>query len=142
MNDPAPGEMNDMTDIVALARAWIDTFAEGNFDAFPGRVAEDFRLRLPFLPPGLQNEFVGRDTARAVLVASAERRSKLVFEEVKILRTEDPELVVTTARARATLDGGGIYRNEYIMLTRIRDGVVLEHIEYLNPLAVAESMAG
>ncbi|MCK9563281.1 MAG: nuclear transport factor 2 family protein [Bacteroidales bacterium] len=131
-----------MTDIVALTRAWLDHFAEGNFDTFPGDISPDFRLRLPFLPAGMQNEFCGRETARAVLVASAERRSKLIFEDVNILRTEDPELVVTTARAQATLDDGSIYRNEYIMLTRIRDGVVLEHIEYLNPLAVTASMSG
>ena len=131
-----------MNDIVELARAWIEHFAEGDFDDFPGEVAEDFTLRLPFLPPGLQNEFKGRETARAVLKKSAERRSRLVFEDVKILRTEDPELVVTTARAHADLDDGAIYRNEYIMLTRIREGVVVEHVEYLNPLAVADSMSG
>ena len=130
-----------MNDIVELARAWIETFGEGNFEAFPGDVAEDFTLRLPFLPPGLQNEFKGRETARAVLAKSAERRSKLIFEDVKILRTEDPELVVTTARAHANLEDGGVYRNEYIMLTRIRHGVVVEHVEYLNPLAVPVSMA-
>jgi len=130
-----------MTDIVSLTRAWLETFAEGDFDAFSGEVSPDFVLRLPFLPAGIENEFRGRETARAVLRASAERRSKLVFEDVKILRTEDPELMVTTARAQATMDSGAIYRNEYIMLTRIRDGVVLEHIEYLNPLAVAESMS-
>ena len=130
-----------MKDIVELARAWLENFAEGNFDDFPGEIADDFTLRLPFLPPELQNEFNGRETARAVLAKSAERRSKLIFEDVKILRTEDPELVVITAKAHATLDDGAIYRNEYIMLTRIRDGVVLEHTEYLNPLAVSSSMS-
>ena len=129
-----------MSDIVALARAWLDTFAEGNFEEFPGEVSPDFKLRLPFLPPGLQNEFVGREAAQAVLAASAERRSKLIFEDVVILRTEDPDLVVTTAKGHATLDNGEIYRNEYILLTRIHDGVVLEHVEYLNPLAVSSSM--
>ena len=39
------------------------------------------------------------------------------------------------------MNNGRIYRNEYIMLTRIRGETVLEHIEYLNPLAVMESMA-
>lgn len=130
-----------MSDMAELARAWLNTFAEGDFDAFPGEVSPDLTLRLPFLPAGMPGEFKGRETVRAVLAASAERRSKLEFEDVLILRTEDPELVLITAKAHALMDSGREYRNEYVMLTRIRDGVVLEHVEYLNPLAVMDSMA-
>jgi ketosteroid isomerase-like protein len=130
-----------MTDITEMARAWVNNFSEGEFENFPGEVSPDFTLRLPFLPPGLQNEFKGREVAKAALSGSAQRRSKLIFEDVKILKTEDPELVVTTAKAQATLDNGKIYRNEYIMLTRIRGNVVLEHVEYLNPLAVSGMLA-
>jgi len=130
-----------MTDVVELARAWLDSFPEGDFDTFPGEVAADFVLRLPFVPAGVPTEFRGRETARAALAGSAAGRSRLVFSDVVILRTEDPELVVTTARGAATMADGRAYRNDYIMLTRIRDGVVLEHVEYLNPLAVMASMA-
>lgn len=129
-----------MTDILDLTRAWLEVFPEGDFEAFPGEIAEDFLLRLPFVPPGVPNEFRGREHAREVLQKSAEGRSKLVFTDVRILRTEDPELVLTTAKASAEMHNGNPYANEYVMLTRIRDGVVLEHIEYLNPLAVIESM--
>ena len=55
-------------------------------------------------------------------------------------RTDDPELFVTTGNGQATMNSGKIYRNSYVMFTRIRDGMVLEHIEYLNPLAVMEAM--
>ncbi len=129
-----------MSNIVELAHAWVNNFAEGNFDHFPGEVAPNFILRLPFLPEGIPNEYKGRDTAQAVLAGSAERRSKLQFSDVVILKTEDPELVVITARAQATLDDGSLYKNEYIMLTRIRGNTVLEHTEYLNPLAVPQKM--
>lgn len=131
-----------MTDIAELARAWIEVFGEGDFDAFPGEVSEDFILRLPFVPAGVPTEFKGRETARAALAGSAGGRSKLVFTNVRILRTEDPELVVTTADGEATMASGKPYRNSYVIFTRIRDGVVLEHTEYLNPLAVMEAMAG
>jgi len=131
-----------MTDIVELARAWIEVFGEGDFDAFPGKVSEDFVLRLPFVPAGVPSEFKGREVARAALAGSAKGRSKLVFSNVRILRTEDPELVVTTADGEATMASGKPYRNSYVILTRIRDGMVLEHTEYLNPLAVMEAMAG
>ena len=130
-----------MTDILKLTRAWLDTFPQGAFDAFPGEVAPDFLLRLPFVPPGVPNEFRGREAARSALAGSAQQRSKLLFSDIVILRTEDPELVVTTAKATATMANGRLYRNEYIMLTRFRNGIVHEHIEYLNPLALIEAMA-
>ena len=128
-----------MTDIVELMRAWLEVFGEGDFENFPGAVSPDFVLKLPFAPPGVPTEIRGREAVREALRASSARRSKLVFEDVTILRTEDPELVVTTARGEARLASGRIYRNSYVMLTRIRDGMVLQHVEYLNPLAVMES---
>ena len=129
-----------MTDIVALTRAWLEAFSEGDFDSFPGKVSPDFVSRLPFVPPGVPTEFRGRESAQAALAGSARCRTTLVFRDAVIRQTRDPELVVTTASAEARMNNGRTYRNDYVMLTRIRDGMVLEHIEYLNPLAVIESM--
>lgn len=125
-----------MTDIVELTRAWLEVVPGGDFDAFPGKVAPDFVMRVPFVPPGIPTEFRGRDTARKALADAARNRSKIVFSNVNILRTEDPELVVTTCDGQATMASGREYRNSYVLFTRIKDGVVLEHVEYLNPLAV------
>ena len=130
------------TDIVALAEAWLNHFPDGDFDAFPGAVSPDFVLRLPFVPPGVPTAFAGRDAAQAALRASAGGREKLVFTNKRILRTEDPELVVTTADAQARMANGALYSNSYVMFTRIRNGVVLEHIEYLNPLAIIAAASG
>jgi ketosteroid isomerase-like protein len=41
---------------------------------------------------------------------------------VVIRETEDPELYVTTARSEVVLANGEPYRNDYVMLTRVRDG--------------------
>ncbi len=138
----APPQEPPMMDIVELTRSWLEVFPDGDFDAFPGAVAEDFLLRLPFMPAGAPTDYRGRELARSVLEGSASGRTRIVFSDVRILRTEDPELVMTTASGVATMHSGKPYKNEYIMLTRIRDGVVLEHIEYLNPLAVMEAMGG
>lgn len=125
-----------MKDLIELTTEWLAVLPEGNFDDFSGEVSPDFVLRLPFVPDGVPSEFRGRDVAQAVLQASAKGRSPLVFTDKVIRRTDDPDLALTTARAEAVMASGRPYRNEYIMLTRIRDGVVLEHVEYLNPLAI------
>lgn len=125
-----------MKDLIDLMSEWLAVLPEGNFSAFSGEVSPDFILRLPFVPDGVPGEFKGREVAQAVLQSSATGRSPLVFIDKVIRRTEDPELALTTAKAEAVMANGKPYRNEYIMLTRIRDGVVLEHVEYLNPLAI------
>jgi len=131
--------MSGMADNVELMRAWLDVFAEGEFAAFPGTVSPDLVLRLPFVPPGVPNEIRGREAVRDALRATAGNRSKLVFANVEILRTGDPELVVARAEGEATMASGKVYRNSYVIFTRIRDGEVLEHVEYMNPLAIIEA---
>ena len=131
-----------MTDIVALAEEWLNILPAGDFDAFPGEVSPDFVLRLPFVPEGVPSEFRGREIAQAALQGSAQSRGPLVFTDKVIRRTDDPELVVTTARTVATMANGNVYRNQYVMFTRIRGRVVIEHVEYLNPLAIMAAMAG
>ncbi|MDG2005250.1 MAG: nuclear transport factor 2 family protein [Novosphingobium sp.] len=123
-----------MSDIVDLTAAWLKHFAEAEFDQFPGRISEDFVLRLPFVPPGVPKEIRGRENVRDVLLETVKGRSRINFTEVKIMRTEDPELVVATANGEAQMANGNTYSNSYVFFTRIRGDEVIEHTEYLNPL--------
>jgi ketosteroid isomerase-like protein len=125
-----------ITDVVELAHRWLEVLPEGEFDKLPGQIAEDFVLRLPYAPPGVPTEFAGREAAQKALSESAKGRGKLSFDNVVLLRTEDPELLVATATGGATMGNGKLYRNSYVIFVRIRDGAVIEHIEYLNPLNV------
>ena len=123
-------------DIVALMRGWLDMVACGPAEAWRGRVAETVVIRLPFAPPGVANELVGLEPAITALGAAWAAKARFDWHDVVIRRTEDPELLVTTARSEAVLRSGQRYANSYVMLTRIRDGLVVEHAEYFNPLAV------
>jgi len=129
-----------MSDDLTLLHEWLEVLPEGRFDDFSGEIAEDFVLRLPFVPPGIPTEFAGRETVRQALQSTAATRSPLTFEDVVIRRTDEDGLYVVTARGGATMNTGKVYRNQYVLLVRLKDGVVLEHTEYLNPLAVMEAM--
>ena len=125
-----------MNDSLELAREWLEIMPEGAFDRLEGRIASDFVLRLPFAPPGVPQEFAGRDVAQQALSGSAKNRSPLVFENLVLLATQDPELFVATANGEATMASGKIYRNSYVIFVRIRVGMIVEHIEYMNPLNI------
>jgi ketosteroid isomerase-like protein len=98
-----------ITDMLALARKWLEILPEGEFDQLPGQIAEDFVLHLPYAPPGVPGAFVGRETARLALSNSAKGRSRLILEDLVLLRTEDPELLVATAKGSATMGNGKLY---------------------------------
>lgn len=128
-----------ITDIVALARKWLEVLPEGEFDQLPGQIAPELVLRLPYAPPGVPTEFRGRDVVQQAMSASATRRSRLKLDNVVLLRTQDPELLVATATGGAVMNSGKVYRNSYVIFVRIRDGRVIEHTEYLDPLRVMEA---
>ena len=130
-----------MSDSVELARQWLEIMPEGAFDKLDMQISPDFVLRLPFAPPGVPSEFIGREVAQQALSGSAKSRSPLVFENLELLATQDPELFVATANGEATMASGKIYRNSYVIFVRIRDGLVVEHIEYMNPLNIIAAFA-
>ena len=127
-----------MTELKALARRWLDMVATGRFDVWPEIVDDEFVLRLPYAPPGVPEELRGL-AARDALVSSRADQDRFAWTDVVITATEDPELLVITARSEVALKSGGTYANRYVMLTRARGDKVVEHVEYFNPLPVLEA---
>lgn len=125
-----------------LIREWMDLTAVGPAEDWVGKVAADVIVRLPYAPPGVVPEMRSFDAARDTL--SHHWASKISFDwhDVVIRGTEDPELFVITARSEAILISGARYANDYIMLTRVRDNMIVEHTEYFNPLPIIEMLGG
>lgn len=139
-NDAARKHGGDMTDLIKLTREWLDMVAMGPAEAWAGKVAEDVVIRLPYAPPGVAGELRGVSHARETLSEHWKTKQSFAWRDVVILRTEDPELLVTTARSEVMLVSGLPYKNDYIMLTRIRGGRIVEHVEYFNPLPIVEML--
>jgi ketosteroid isomerase-like protein len=126
-----------MTEVKALARSWLDMVATGRFEVWAEIVDDEFVLRLPYAPPGTPEELRGL-AARDALVGSLADQERFEWMDVVITATEDPELLVITARSEVALKSGGTYANSYVMLTRARGDKLVEHVEYFNPLPVLE----
>lgn len=128
-----------MADIAARMRDWLDAVAQGPAEAWPALAAEDVVIRLPFAPPGVPNELRGRAQAIAQMTPVWQAKKRFDWRDVVILRTEDPDLLVVTARSEVALLSGQDYANSYVILARFRDGKVVEHVEYFNPLPVIQA---
>jgi ketosteroid isomerase-like protein len=129
-----------VSDAKALIRQWMDMTAMGPADAWTGKVADDVVVRLPYAPSGVLAEMRGFDHARDTLSHHWGTKQSFAWHDVVIRQTEDPELYVTTARSEAILASGAPYRNNYVMLTRVRDGKIVAHDEYFNPLPIIEML--
>ncbi len=127
-----------MTDAKVLIREWLDLVATGPAERWPAKAADDVVIRLPFAPPGVPAELRGASRATEALGAMWRTTERFAWHDVVIRGTEDPELFVTTARSEVVLLSGQRYANAYVILTRVRNGRVAEHVEYFNPLPVIE----
>jgi ketosteroid isomerase-like protein len=125
-----------MTDMVKLMRQWLDVVAKGPAEAWPALAVDDVVIRLPYAPAGVADELRGQAEAVRAMSPVWQAKERFDWHDVVILRTEDPDLLVTTARSEVVYSSGQRYANSYVILTRFRDGKVVEHVEYFNPLPV------
>lgn len=130
-----------MTDPKALIRDWLEITAMGPAEAWEGKASDDVVMRLPFAPPGVAAETRGFEAVRGMLSHHWPTKKSFAWRDVAIRATEDPALFVTTARSEVILASGEPYANDYIMLTRVRGGRVVEHTEYFNPLPIMAMLA-
>lgn len=128
-----------MADVKELMRDWLDLIENCRFDEQSERVACDVVLRFPYAAPGIAEEVRGFDAAKDYLGKFIKSLKVFRWIDVEILRTEDPDLVVGTARSEAMSGSGVNYANKYVFFVRFRNGQVIEHIAYSNPLPVTKS---
>ncbi len=124
--------------MLKLIREWLDLVSSGPAERWPAYADEDLVIRLPFAPPGVANELRGRAHAIKALSDLWKAKKSFAWHDVVIRGTDEPELFVTTARSEAVLVSGQHYANNYVILTRLKNGKVVEHVEYFNPLPVIE----
>jgi ketosteroid isomerase-like protein len=120
-----------------LIREWFDVIASGAFDAWPTFAHKDIVMRIPFAPGGMPTEMFGYDAAISGVQAFWQTMKSFKWMYFNILATEDPDFFAAMARSEADTIFGP-YANSYVLFIRLRDGKVIEHIEYFNPLPVTE----
>ena len=94
-------------------------------------------MRFPYLPAGMGGDINGVEHATTVFREVWKGFPTFEWHDVVIKKIEGEDYYVTTGRSTATRPSGAAYANDYILLTRLRDGKVCEHIEYFNPTAVS-----
>ena len=129
-----------MTDKKQIVRRWLDVSALGPAEEWHELCSKNLVIRFPYAPPPVQRELKGFDTALATSSAHWNNMAKFEWQDVEIHATDDPDLFMTTARSETMTKGGYPYGNNYVLLTRFRDGKIVEHVEYFDPAHVIKML--
>lgn len=127
-----------MSDPIKLVNECLDLIASGPAEGWDGKIADDVVIRFPFAPPPVNRELRGFSVARDALSAHWKTMRSFKWHDVVTLPTGDPELFLTTATSEAYTATGYAYGNVYVVLTRVRDGKVVQYDEYFDALPVID----
>jgi ketosteroid isomerase-like protein len=124
-----------------LAERWLGAVQALDIRGAAELLADDAVVEIPLAPPGLPDRFEGKAAIQAFL-DGPQLFSKLEFRDVEVHVTSDPEVVVLEYRATGTFEATGLeYANRYVLVVRARQGRIVLHREYFNPLALAGAFA-
>jgi len=112
----------------------------GDGVVFADLFAEDGVLAYPFAPPGTPRELRGRNTIRDHFAAAVGGRQLLEMDGVEALvrETDDPEVVVAEIEHHGrSVAVDGPYRFRALGVIRVRDGLIVQYDDYMDPIAMA-----
>ena len=117
---------------------------EVDVDGLVDLMAPDGCIEWPFRPAGVPGKLRGREEIRAFLTEAAKGFVRFTeFRDVVLHETADPEVVIVEYNAVGTvLDTGAPFRQTVIAVFRVRNDLVLSYRDYINPLPLAEALAG
>jgi len=115
-----------------------------DIDGLVNLMAPDGCIEWPFRPAGIPGKLQGREEIRAFLTEAAKGFVRFSeFRDVVVHETVDPEVVIVEYHAIGTvLDTGAPFSQTVIAVFRVRNDLVLSYRDYINPLPLAEALAG
>jgi uncharacterized protein len=107
----------------------------GDADGYADLFASDGVIELPFAPPGAPSRLAGQDAIREYsrhFLASPVKLEDL--QDAELYQTQDPEVVITEVRAKATLTTTGqSFATTSIQIYRVREGRIILFRDFANP---------
>ena len=138
---PETGPVRTARETVELL---LHTTVSGTRDQMADLYAPDVVIEIPFAPDGIPAITNGRETMRARMNAAASLFTFDSVSDVTLHETADPEVVIAEYRIHGHLSSSGKpFSLTFVMVTRVRDGLIVWSRDYGNPLetaALAEEM--
>jgi ketosteroid isomerase-like protein len=122
-----------------VVERFLRASADNAWDDLADLYAPDSVIELPFAPPGVPKRLEGREGHRARFKAVAPARRFTRVDSVVLRETDDPEVIVAEYDLHGTMvRSGRPFVFSYIMVIRVRDGLIVHSRDYGDNLAAAE----
>lgn len=93
---------------------------------------------LPYAPAGFPTRLDGAEAIYKQFSGLTAYFGQMKFPR-QILATEDPNFIFVKFTGDMTLKNGGKYENDYVGTFRLREGKIVEYVEYFNPVLMAKA---
>jgi ketosteroid isomerase-like protein len=116
----------------------LHTTVSGTRDQMADLYAPDVVIEIPFAPDGIPAVTNGRETMRARMNAAASHFTFDSVSDVTLHETADPEVIIAEYRIHGHLGSSGKpFSLTFVMVSRVRDGLIVWSRDYGNPLETA-----
>ncbi|GAA4922657.1 ketosteroid isomerase-like protein [Nonomuraea thailandensis] len=125
-----------------VAERFLAVAAGGDLAALADLYSEDSVIEIPFTSGGGPFRFEGREGHRARFerAGAVLRRDRL--ENVVLHETADPEVVIAEYGLHGhVVSSGRPFASSYVMVMRIRDGLIVHSRDYADPTGYQDALA-
>lgn len=128
-----------------LVRAYTDALNQWDIETMSRLSTEDVVFELPFRPPNVGRETVGKDAYMEVLAQARDHMidgSENLHDLAMDTLAGDPDVVIATYKSDMTLRSGVQYKNEYISRFVCRDGKIARFVEHYDSISLFTALGG
>ncbi|SRR5258708_3218861 len=119
----------------------FEILINGSLDDRAELYAPDVVIEMPYAPAAMPSIVQGREELRTRMKAAEGLWSYDKVGNVHLHQTDDPEVVVAEYQVHGKVTATGkAFVFSYIMVTRVRDGLIVSTRDYFNPLESAAAL--
>jgi ketosteroid isomerase-like protein len=100
--------------------------------------AENGKQLMPLSPENFPHELIGKDAIYNQYKGLPENYTSMQFPR-RYFPTDDPNMVIVQYNGIIPLKEGGEYNNNYVGIFNIKDGKLLQFVEYFDPFILQEA---
>lgn len=134
--------MSSQSDALSLLNRYLDAVSRCDANAVLALLGEDVVFNTPCMPKPAPPVTVGRaavDQTLQWVFAQVFKRFEWTRRETHA--SDDPHLAFAIAQSRVELHNGTVYSNDYMLYTRSREGLIVEHAEFFDTQRAAQAFA-
>ena len=130
-----------MSKATEVLSRFLDAVSRLDIETVKSLFHEDITQNVPFPPEGTPDAIHGKVAVSGSFDMLPMMFKELKYSNVEIVEPTDPDFAVGFAHADGVLPTGDSYTQNYVFYVRLKDGLIHEYREYMNPIQLGNAIA-